>query len=280
MRWVIHIGMQKTGSKAIQDFLANQAAKIPDVRLLFAPQGREGIWHLPLYWALREGNGSDLQAAVSETNSKDWDIGVFSSEDFYRLPPRSVEIIQETLGDAQIILFLRSQPDLINSLLNQFAKAHRVSADECTIFERELRKYDPEFDYRAVISKWSDVFGCQAITPIIYKKGGGDSVRLFCDAIGVAVPTTYQFVANSNPALSKSAYDAFLAAKSSVPLADLPVIVDRLHRDFSDQMIDTFRDPGPMLFDERTRQEIVRNYATSNEWVRAQWFPSRPVLFD
>ena len=77
-----------------------------------------------------------------------------SSEDFYRLPPRRVELMHKVLGDAQIILFIRSQPDLINSLLNQFAKAHRVSADEVDL-ERALGKYDEEFDYRAVISKWS-----------------------------------------------------------------------------------------------------------------------------
>ena len=244
MRWVIHIGMQKTGSKAIQHFLANEADKIRDVRLCFAPQGREGIWHLPIYSALLEGDASQLQAAVSETNERDWDIGVFSSEDFFQLPPKSIQLTHEILGDAQIILFLRSQPDLINSLLNQFAKAHRVSADEVAAFERELGKYDPEFDYRAVISKWSDVFGRQAITPVIYEKGV-DSVQLFCHAIGVAIPSTYQRTINPNPALSKSAYDAFVGAKSAISISELPKAVERLHRDFSNQMVDTFQEFRP-----------------------------------
>jgi hypothetical protein len=47
------------------------------------------------------------------------------------------------LGDAQIVLFIGSQPDLINSLLNQFAKAHRVSADEVATFEHELGNMTP-----------------------------------------------------------------------------------------------------------------------------------------
>ena len=56
-------------------------------------------------------------------------------------------------------------------------------------------------------------------------------------------------------------------------------LVERLHLEFSDEMIDTFQQAGPMLLDERIRQNIIRNYEASNEWVRAQWFPSRPVLF-
>ena len=58
-------------------------------------------------------------------------------------------------------------------------------------------------------------------------------VKLFCDTIGVAVPSTYQRTRNSNPALSKIAYDAFVAAKSksSMSVSELPTLVDQLHQD-------------------------------------------------
>jgi 3-deoxy-D-manno-octulosonic-acid transferase len=63
-------------------------------------------------------------------------------------------------------------------------------------------------------------------------------------------------------------------------LSKLPALVKRLHADFADQMIDTFREAGPLLFDDRVRSQILRNYEFSNEWVRAQWFPSRSTLFE
>jgi hypothetical protein len=280
MQWVVHIGIPKTGSKAIQHFLASQANCIADARLCFPAQGRVGVWHEPLYRSLCENNGRDLDAALLANDPQDWDICVFSYERFHNLPPRSVRMIFEKLGAAQIVLFMRQQDDALNSLLNQYAKAHRVCLDEIAEFERNLTDYDPNFDYQAIISNWSDVFGKKAITPVIYDKRT-DSVRLFCDAIGVQIPATYEPMANPNPALTRSAYDAFLSAKASVSeLSKLPALVNRLRRDFADQMIDTFREAGPLLFDDRVRREILRNYESSNEWVRAQWFPSRSTLFE
>jgi hypothetical protein len=280
MRWVVHIGTQKTGSKAIQTFLASSSDQIPGVRLSFSPHGREGIWHEPIYWALRDGTAPDLDAAVSQTVPQDWDIVVFSCEAFHELSPKSVRIIRDKLGDAQIVLFIRNQADALNSLLNQYAKAHRVTFDDVVDFARNLTEYNPRFDYQATIVKWAEVFGMQAITPIIYDKRI-DAVQLFCDAIGVTIPATYEIGSNPNRALTTSAYREFLSAKAAVSdSAELPALVERLHRDFRDEMIDTFRETGPLLFDAQARLRITGNYDASNEWVRARWFPSRTTLFE
>lgn len=280
MRWILHIGIQKTGSKAIQAFLANDAETIRNARLYFPIQGREGIWHEPLYWALCEGNGRDLEEAVAVSSSGQWDIGVFSCEAFHELPPTSVRLLRDTLGRSQIVLFIRRQDDALNSLLNQYAKAHRVSIGEVADFERRLTEYNPNFDYRAIISKWADVFGKDGITPIVYDKRT-DAVRLFCEAVGVAVPEGYTMSRNPNPALSQRAYDAFRSAKTEVSSsAELPLLVEGLHREFASEMLNTFRESGPRLFDGQVARQILRLYAPSNEWVRANWFPSRATLFE
>jgi hypothetical protein len=280
MRWVVHIGTQKTGSKAIQGFLVRSAGQIAQSRVLFAPQGRQGGWHQPLFFKLFDGDGGDLDAAVSDTDPRDWDIGVFSCEAFHELLPHRIRIMREKLGPAQIVVFIRPQVDAINSLLNQYAKAHRMSFDGVMTFQRSIAHYNPDFDYHAMLGKWADAFGSDNITPVIYDKRS-DAVPLFCRAIGVPVPATYRAAPNPNPALTRSAYEAFLSAKAAVAdPCDLPELVTRLHRDYRDEMIDTLREPGPLLFDDRTRREILRLYEASNEQVRAQWFPSRPTIFE
>lgn len=280
MRWVMHIGIRKTGTKAIQCFLANEAGHGPYAHLCFPAHGREGIWHLPLELALREENGSELDAAVAAHALRGDGIGVFSSEGLYELPPRSIRIIREKLGETQIVMFIRRQDLAMNSLLNQYAKAHRVSFNEVKNFERNIAEYNPHFDYWRILSRWTDVFGMDAITPIIADKGT-DAVRLFCGAIGVEFPGNSENLSNPNPALSRSAYDAFLSAKAAVAdTSELPALVNRLHCDFASEMVDTFREEGPRLLDEEVGRRIMQNYATSNECVRRHWFPDRSRLFE
>jgi hypothetical protein len=280
MRWVIHIGIRKTGSKAIQRFLANEAGRGPHARLCFPTHGREGVWHRPLELALRDGDGSGLQAAVAAYASQSDSIGVFSGEDFHTLPPRSIRLIREKLGKTQIIMFIRRQDLAMNSLLNQYAKAHRVTFDAVKHFERNITDYNPHFDYWRILSLWVDVFGMEAVTTIIADKGT-DAVRLFCNAIGIECAQTAENLPNPNPALSRKAYDAFLSAKAAVvDPSELPALVNRLHCDLASEMLDTFRGEGPRLLDDDLSSKIMQNYATSNEYVRRHWFPDRSRLFE
>jgi hypothetical protein len=279
MRWFIHIGIRKSGSKAIQRFLAEETLR-PNAEVYFPVQGREGIWHQPLYFALLEEDGSLLDATLAAQSLQDQNVGVFSYERLHDLPSRSIRIIREKLGDAQVILFIRRQDQAINSLLNQFAKAHRTSFAQVMEFERTITHYNPSFDYQAILSRWADVFGAEAIVPIIYDKRT-DALGQFCKAMGIPFTQTDELLPNPNPALSRSAYDAFLSAKAAVSdAAELPVLVNHLHESFAAEMINTMSEEGPRLLDEGKCHEIMQNYEASNEYVRNQWFPSRSSLFE
>ena len=125
---------------------------------------------------MREGDGSELEAAVAAHASHRDSIGVFSGEGLHALPPRSVRLIREKLGEAQIVMFVRRQDFAMNSLLNQYAKAHRVTFDAVKHFERNITDYNPNFDYWRILSLCADVFGMKAVTAIIDDKGP-DAVR-------------------------------------------------------------------------------------------------------
>jgi hypothetical protein len=101
------------------------------------------------------------------------------------------------------------------------------------------------------------------------------------DAIGIKFGRTAENLPNPNPALSRKAYDAFLCAKAAVvDPSELPALVNRLHCDLASQMLDTFHGEGPRLLDDELSSRIMQNYATSNEYVRRNWFPDRSRLFE
>jgi hypothetical protein len=63
-----------------------------------------------------------------------------------------------------------------------------------------------------------------AVTPIIADKRT-DSVRLFCEAIGIEFTQSDENPLDPNPALSRNAFDAFLSAKAAlVDASELPLL--------------------------------------------------------
>jgi hypothetical protein len=119
---------------------------------VFSDSGPRGIWHQPLELALREETGSELDAAVAAHASGGDRTGVFSSEGLHELPLRSVRLICEKLDETQIIMFIRRQDLATNSLLNQYAKAHRVPFVAVSDFERNITNYNLHFDYWEILS--------------------------------------------------------------------------------------------------------------------------------
>jgi hypothetical protein len=280
MRWVVHVGIQKSGSKAIQRFLAAETSAGPTAGVYFPEQGREGIWHQPLYLALREENGKHLDSALAARPLGGQNIGVFSYEELHELPPPGIRIIREKLGQSQIVILIRRQDLAVNSLLNQYVKAHRVSFGQVMDFKLALVQYDRKFDYQATLSRWAHVFGAEAITPIVYDKHT-DVVRQFCDATGIGFTHTVETLPNPNPALSRRAYNAFLSAKADVSdTSELPKLVNHLRCALASELIDTRSEEGPLLLGDDERRRILSFYEASNERVRSEWFPSRSSLFE
>ena len=164
MQWLLHVGTTKTGSKAIQQFLVNDAETLNGPRVVFPRTGRSGgIWHEELFYALAAGRTDLLAAARKEALLAQADYAVLSYEGFYQLPPESIALIKDTLGPARVLLFIRRQDSHANSWYNQLIKAHRVTIAAIDEFERNVAMFDPMFDHAATIEKWSAVFGAEAI---------------------------------------------------------------------------------------------------------------------
>lgn len=112
MDWIIHIGYQKTGSKALQKFFAHEPQRRPGTTLVYPRSGRAGLWHRPLHDELVAGRVDSLRAAIEEATRAGSRFAVLSFEGFSTMPGEAVSLLRRELGEATVVIFLRKQDDL------------------------------------------------------------------------------------------------------------------------------------------------------------------------
>ncbi len=279
LQWVIHIGVAKTGSKALQTFLSTELFRLQGVTGVYPSNGRTGIWHEPLHDDLLAGDTSSLDAAVTEAESQGAGLAFLSYEGLCDLPTPAIRDVRQKVGSAKIVLFLRRQDQLVNSFYNQLIKAHRSTIDDIEQFEQRLGSYQQSFDYRIILEKWSSVFGRANLRPIIYDKMRSSVVSFF-EALGLPVTYDDHRPIIANQALDALALSVFRHIKRHVrDVAALPIIVEAAQKSLSHRFIDTYSTGDFYVIDESTRRSIMHAYASSNEWVRANYFETLPNLF-
>lgn len=278
MRWILHVGTQKTGSKALQDALSRGAF---GPRVEYPSAGRVGSWHMPIYHELMAGQRTLLVSAVEQASASGRDFGVLSCEAFHEMPVPALEILLGVAGVATIVVFLRRQDCLANSFLNQLVKAHRIPAGEITAFEDGLAAPMGLLDHRSTLERWGSVFGLENLVPLLYEPGT-DTVESFGRALGLDGPPGVRPASNPNPALDAYSYVVFRKLKSRVADRNLlPRWVELAHRRLRHRFVDTqARGKPPLdLLGPAERERILAAYGEGNEWIRARWFPDRSRLF-
>ena len=280
MRWVIHIGTQKTGSKAIQLFLNNEPARIRHIHYCLPKSGRSGIWHQPLYEALQNGHYELLKSVVDEGNKSGADVGILSYEGLHMLESQHIQEMMNILGGGKIVLFIRRQDQFVNSMYNQLIKAHRVTYSRIMQFQASLLEYNSDYNYLSTIQKWGAVFGQKNILPIIYDKQAC-SIRQFLDRVHLSADFSGYKPSNPNPALDAASLSLFLEIKQQCINVDaLPRLMTVAHQLLRERFVDTYSSGEEQyLFSMREREQIYRHYLEANEQLRALFFPEQNALF-
>ena len=263
LHWVIHIGVAKTGSKALQTFLSTELFRLQGVTGVYPSNGRAGIWHEPLHDDLLAGDTSSLAAAVTEAESQGAGLAFLSYEGLCDLPTPAIRDLRQKVGSAKIVLFLRRQDQLVNSFYNQLIKAHRSTIDDIEQFEQRLGSYQQVFDYRIILEKWSSVFGRANLRPVIYDKTRSSVVGFF-EALGLPVTYDDHRPTVANQALDALALSVFRHIKRHVrDVRALPIIVEAAHKSLSHRFIDTYSTGDFYVIDTSTRRSIMHAYAAS-----------------
>lgn len=279
MHWLLHIGTTKTGSKAIQQFLASETELLTARRIVYLTTGRSGIWHEDLFNSVENGRTDLLAAARKEALSAGADCAVLSYEGLYQLERESIQRLRHTLGAAHILLLIRRQDAHANSWYNQLIKAHRVSISEIEAFEKSATSYDVTFDHSATIERWSSVFGREALHVVTYDKARS-SVDALLDTLGIRRSEVRPVARNVNPALTPEMASTLRGIKALLGNSpDLPQVVERFHRRYESSFVDTYGGDVVYLLNPTACAAIMSHYAESNERVRRSWFPERHTLF-
>ncbi len=204
----IHIGSPKTGTTTIQNYLSENFNKLlTKYKILYPLSGRNFISHHPLAADLRKKylgakiakhcygdvipdvTWGNLKKELIENYDK-FDSVVISSEDFFLFSKEEmIKEIKESFNDfnIKVIVYLRRQDKLINSLYNQAIKCTLQNDLELSVFMK--KHHILKMDYDSRLSLWASVIGKENIILRSFERNkliNYDAVCDFCSIIGVS----------------------------------------------------------------------------------------------
>lgn len=300
---ILHIGVEKTGTTSIQEFLRLNRSTLKDLSILY-PQSPGSSNHtaLALYAAaddkcddLRIGSGiarhDDLprfrdQFAADfsrELNEASCETVILSGEHCSsRLTSRDeVERLHELLSgrfDAvRVIVYLRRQDEFLLSSYSTAVKSGIVQKLWLPKVERELQRYD----FAKILGRWSDVFGRDAMEVRLFNRStmvDGNVVADFIHATGLPPDLPYEMPNEENRSLDSATLEVLRLMNKHLPYtkdgeifhprADLHVLMEAIASGASVTM-------DPVLLDV-----FMQSFAESNRKVAREYFGQESAAGD
>jgi hypothetical protein len=216
----LHIGSPKTGTTFIQSYLSdNSGLLLSKERILYPLSGRNVIAHHPLAGDIRNkfngdtiaghaygdnSRGDNWENLLKELEDKEllFDSVILSSEDFFVLfrkgELKAIEAIHDLLSAYKVVvvLYLRRQDQLVDSLFNQSIKATlSTNADLGKLIGEHpvTRK-----NYFEIVSAWATIFGKDNVLIRPYEPNSfkdRDLLSDFCSAVSLVPDKSFSIPA-------------------------------------------------------------------------------------
>jgi hypothetical protein len=183
---ILHIGTHKTGTSTLQSLLVRAAPRLLEHGVSYVEAGRENrIAHHPLAWALRGRRQTSMEVwerVRRELAAPGARTRILSTEGFWFEDPAQVKEQLGYDGEIRIVAYLRRQDAFLQSLYKQ-----TVSSGRKIDFAKWLEEMGRRGDYLAVVDRWAEAFGKDAIAVRPYEHGGKtiDVVDDFFSLIGL-----------------------------------------------------------------------------------------------
>ncbi len=306
MKCYLHVGVEKTGTTTVQEFLHTNRELLARRGCLFTPAaGERNNWKLPVaaYDAeqrddltraakistdddlhrFRNRLSRDLTAAIERGRDEGCDQIILSSEHLQsRL--RSDTSLKRLAGlldavgvsEVEVIIYLRDPMTLVSSLYSTMVKngstGWRPPGPEHPYFNRVC-------NHRHTLEQLASVFGSDSLSPRLFQSDtliGGSIIDdvlevTGIDGSGLARPTPL------NESLSTTAVEILRRVNRYIPL----VVDDAVNpaRTGLLEIIERNNWGSKYQVDAETAAIYREAFAASNEWVRREFFPERQQLF-
>ena len=308
MRCIIHIGTEKTGSTAIQEYLSGAGEKFRDAGIhVCTSAGKGNNRALPAAFMSADKTDDYLRAQKIEARAPraTWkarllhsfskevqdaganaDAFLLSSEHFQSRLTSPEEVVElhsflATLFDEfEIICYLRRQDQMA---LSRYSQALRAGYTPASPLPRRTGKgahrVPHYFDFESLLNRWADAFGEQSIKPRVYSRAAldeGDIVSDFLVAIGVASPRETPS-RKKNIAMSAAAQTVLFGVNKRLSECDW-----HSARDIRLPLVEYLEAHAPGKSRQPTVSQAVAFYRVfehSNSAVAKRWF-GRDSLFE
>jgi len=215
-RIILHIGIHKTGSTAIQTGLWINRRKLLRHGIDYPLIGLVGRGHHNIAYDLQGdqryipafGNVRSLLRHISRSRAH---TIIVSAEDFCDFDRRHVRQTAELLQpyEVQIAVYLRRQDQLMQAMWAQQVKSGilTLSFNEWfdSLFQRRIDDRVSltdlqRLDFEALLNSWAECFGPEAIKVRPYERSrlNDDLMRDFSDLVGMALPAEIRFQGHEN----------------------------------------------------------------------------------
>lgn len=218
----IHIGLEKTGTTSIQDFLFNNTEKLKTKSIFYPTELGANHTSLCIYSAQREYIGNlapekknikikenfpqIMKSIIKEFDESDCENLVFSNEHLSsRLKnTNDIENLKRLFDHytypVKIIVYIRNQVDLLESLYFEGIKAG--GKENLNDWANHFNYF--ELDYIKLLGAWESVFGKESIIVRLFDRHvlkNGDAIDDFLDVFSVERNESFSVNSQQNVSL-------------------------------------------------------------------------------
>ena len=304
---ILHVGVEKTGTTTIQEFLHLNRKLLADQGIFF-PRFMNPRNHRKLAVFCCNDNKSNQFTTINDINDpakrKKWksdfkmlfgkemakiygNFGsvIFSSEHLTTLLREQREIqylknfLESYASSFILILYIRRQDLLAGSMISNAAKSGhgKVLPKGREIFKRHF------YNYNGLIESWSAIFGRQNIRVRIFENSqmlNGDLLQDFVQQAEVSQDERFILPGILNTSLSATAVEAAWAFNKKFPVNHTSIDIKTLKSlrlELISQANENYPGPAKMLL-KQDAESFLEHYKKSNRQLAREWF-DRDQLF-